>query len=268
MFTRIVVPIDGSERSWATARMAVPIAAECSADLELLQVVHAPEFVDDAAADLERGIAAMGRPSGVRHAVVADDDVAAAIERYVEQVSGSMVMMASTGRGRSAAVLGSVADELLRATFGPIIVVGPNVQEVTSFAGDIVVPVDESSCSETSLPIAAAWGIGFGATPWIVQVLPETPKLSADVMESSHVARTAKQLASASHHDVEFEVLHGHDVAEAIDSFAGRLGASLIVMSTHGRTGLRRLTMGSTAASVVHGARCPVVLHRPPVFAQ
>lgn len=40
-----------------------------------------------------------------------------------------------------------------------------------------------------------------------------------------------------------------------------------VVAATHGRTGLQRFTAGSTASSVVRAATCPVVLHRPPVFA-
>lgn len=46
---------------------------------------------------------------------------------------------------------------------------------------------------------------------------------------------------------------------------AGELGADLIVMGTHGRTGLRRLLMGSVAEHVVRKAPCPVLTMRTPV---
>ena len=46
---------------------------------------------------------------------------------------------------------------------------------------------------------------------------------------------------------------------------ARELGADLIVMGTHGRTGLRRLLMGSVAERVVREAPCPVLTVRTPV---
>jgi nucleotide-binding universal stress UspA family protein len=63
---------------------------------------------------------------------------------------------------------------------------------------------------------------------------------------------------------VEFETLHSRHPANAIAEFAESINASLIVASTHGRTGLARLAHGSVAAALVRHARCPVVLMRPP----
>ncbi len=81
--------------------------------------------------------------------------------------------------------------------FGPIIVVGPRVTEVGSFTGDIIVPVDGSDFSETILPMAAAWGIALGATPWIVEVLNQPIAVSADVFESSYPHRLANEMQRA-----------------------------------------------------------------------
>jgi nucleotide-binding universal stress UspA family protein len=49
-----------------------------------------------------------------------------------------------------------------------------------------------------------------------------------------------------------------------IVDFADRLGASLLFLTTHGRSGLDRLRLGSVAAEIVRHAACPVVMHRPP----
>lgn len=273
MFQRIIVPIDGSQRSWSAARVGSLVAEATDAELELVTVVFAAGQANAASSDLRQGVERMS-PLAVQPfttALVArpgsDDGVGSVIARHAESVSGSMVVMSSTGRGRSAAVLGSVADDVLRAMFGPIIVVGPHVFEPGSFSGDIVVPVDGSEFSETSLPLAASWGIALGATPWIVEVLTDAVPLSSDVLESSYAARLARDLRVQTHHDVEFEVLHGPSASHAIADYAKQNKARLIVMSTHGRSGIRRLTLGSTAASVVHDAICPVVLHRPPRFA-
>lgn len=273
MFQRIIVPIDGSPQSWSAARVGASIAAACDAELELATVVFVADQSDHAVAELQSDPDRLGRlavePSLT--ALVADpasdDTVGAVLARHTELVDGAMIVMSSTGRDRSAAVLGSVADDVLRALFGPIIVVGPRIGDDASFTGNIVVPVDGSHFSETSLPLAASWGIAFGMTPWIVEVASETVPSGSDVFESAYPSRLASDLRSQSHHSVEFEVLHGSSAAREITDYAERSGAGLIVMSTHGRSGVQRLSMGSTAAAVVRSAACPVVLHRPPHFA-
>lgn len=271
MFQQVIVPVDGSRRSWAAARVGAVIADACDARLELVSVVfdeHERDFVrNEVRADL-----AVEGPLEVEPSVTVivaappEGSVGAVVARHAESVDGGVVVMSSTGRGRTAAMLGSVADDVLRAMFGPIIVVGPHAEPLESLAGDLMVPVDGSEFSETSLPLAASWGIALGATPWIVEVLTERMDPGTDVLESSYAHRLARDLQTQSHHDVEFDVLHGADPATAIAEFADRNGAMFVVMSTHGRSGLRRLTLGSTAASVVHRATCPVVLHRPPRF--
>src|SRR5438034_562875 len=52
------------------------------------------------------------------------------------------------------------------------------------------------------------------------------------------------------------------DPAEKIVERAEALGASLILMTTHGRSGLRRLVFGSTAEKVLRHSKCPVLLVR------
>ncbi len=273
MFQRIIVPIDGSAQSWTAAKVGALVADACDADLELTTVVFEADQTDVAVAEMRSSLehlsslAVEPSLSALTARPATDDTVGSVLARHAEAVNGSMIVMSSTGRDRSAAVLGSVADDVLRELFGPIIVVGPHVTQFESFAGDIVVPVDGSDFSETSLPLAASWGIAFGATPWIVEVLTEPVPADLDVFESSYPNRLAHDLQTQSHHDVEFEVLHGPSAAKAITDYAGHNKASLIMMSTHGRTGMQRLSMGSTAAAVVRSASSPVVLHRPPHFA-
>jgi nucleotide-binding universal stress UspA family protein len=51
-------------------------------------------------------------------------------------------------------------------------------------------------------------------------------------------------------------------VADVIVDHAATSGADLIVMSTHGRTGVQRWLLGSVADRVLHGAKAPVLLVR------
>jgi len=59
---------------------------------------------------------------------------------------------------------------------------------------------------------------------------------------------------------VQVEVLRDDDVAGGIAAAAGHLGAEMIVMGTHGRTGLSRLVLGSVAEAVLRRATVPVLV--------
>lgn len=266
MFNRIVVPIDGSDRSWAAANIGDELAASCDAELELVHVVD-PATADRDEYSIRRMYEAHRRRSRSATLTVlpVEGSVAATIAaHYLEQGSAGLVM-SSAGRGRSEAVLGSVAEEVLARTFGPIIVVGPRCAPGWRASGSpLVIPVDGSELSESALGLGTAWGIALNLTPWVVWVSEPHVDLPQDVVESSYPSSLAHRMENISHHPIEFEVLHGPNPAEAIVGFVEQIDAGLIVASTHGRSGLDRLLMGSVAASIVRHARCPVVLTRPP----
>lgn len=137
----------------------------------------------------------------------------------------------------------------------------------------ILVPLDGSSFSEEALPharelamcgeaeiILARVDEPFEPPPGVfvaATAVPEVVRLTAGEYLEQIASRL--QLAGLKVNSV---VLEGK-VAEALLKFAKDEGVDLIVMSTHGRTGLSRLLMGSVAEQVVHGARCPVLLVRP-----
>jgi nucleotide-binding universal stress UspA family protein len=269
MFKRVIVTIDGSDFSWRALGPAATLANQCDAALEIFQVVTLPDDVGVAEHLIREQLSRSPvTPETMAQAHVRvhvmGDTVASTIAAHAEATEAGIVVMSSVGRGRSAAVIGSIAEELLRSLFGPVMVVGPeSAIDQTSFAGELVVPVDGSETSESSLGLAAAWGITLHARPWVVSVIEESSP-SGDIAESSYPARLARSLSEESHHDVEFEVLHGKQPDRAITDFAKSIGATLIVASTHGRTGLSRMTTGSVAMGIVRNAPCPVVLNRPP----
>lgn len=77
----------------------------------------------------------------------------------------------------------------------------------------------------------------------------------------AHVARYTKVHPEAAGVTVKIQVESGAP-GEVIVQYAKRVNADLIVMATHGRTGLRHLVLGSVAQKVVHAAGCPVLVVR------
>ncbi len=266
MFRQLFVPVDGSPASFSSLPVAARMARAVDGRVDVVTVVDRTADVGRAEVALERGID-RSAPLDIRphRCVLTDESVTDALARLVESTPGAAVAMCSHGHGRSPAVAGSVTGELLRKTFGPVIVVGPRCPpDAGALDGTYVVALDGSPRADCVLPIVAAWTVEFGGTPWLVEVVNESLLRAVDFVESAYVSRRAGELRQRITRDVEHEVLHGEHPARSIVDFASNEQASLIFLSTHGRTGLGRLWTGSVAAEIVRRALCPVVLFRPP----
>lgn len=87
---------------------------------------------------------------------------------------------------------------------------------------------------------------------------PDRQQIRRDVTE-----RMQKLVQEVGGDGVAFAVVDGLDAAVAITEHADKVQADFVAMATHGRTGLRRLLMGSVAESVVRRAKVPVILYPP-----
>lgn len=82
-------------------------------------------------------------------------------------------------------------------------------------------------------------------------------------MESrKYLAGVESQLASEDI-NVKMESLEGSRPADTISAYAQEKGVDMIVIATHGYTGLKKLMLGSVALGVLHESHIPVLLIRP-----
>jgi nucleotide-binding universal stress UspA family protein len=267
VYSQIVVPLDGEE--FASRALGPALELADRSDAELLLVSYArttshlqdlEDYVDSVVHDLR------GQFKGkVTARVALAEDPAAAIVYEVERNPGSLVCMSSVGRPRVEPVLGSVAEAVLREVSTPVLMIGPGV-EVGRFrlGGTIEVPVDGSTLSEGILPIATSWAIVYHLGLRIVTVASPAPpdERVESWMESGYVRQIAERLRRDVGKPVDFDVLHGRDIADRIVDDAGRY-ATMIATATHGRTGLARLAAGSVAMELVHRSTLPVLAYRP-----
>lgn len=84
---------------------------------------------------------------------------------------------------------------------------------------------------------------------------PDAPQEAQQLLEDLEAER-GKLDASL---DVQCATVIGEDLGEAIGFYAGEHDCDVIVLSTHGRTGFRRLILGSVAESVLRHAPVPVL---------
>ncbi|MGK0274931.1 MAG: nucleotide-binding universal stress UspA family protein [Ilumatobacter sp.] len=268
MVKQYIVPVDNSTESWRAFDVARSFATRSNSQIRIVHVASEPLDGRLAKSQLQLEIDQRGPfdfdvSTDVRLAI---GTVAAELETVMALHPGAIMVMSSHGKGRSAAIVGSITEDILQRTFGPIVLVGPKA-ESNDFTGPIIVTVDGSNESEVALPLAAAWAIELGTTPLILSVAdPKTAASSGhnDVLDTAYPARLADGLRSFSAHAVEFDELHDKHPDRAVVDYATRHDASLIVASSHGRSGLSRLAMGSITASFVRNATCPVVVVRLP----
>ena len=131
----------------------------------------------------------------------------------------------------------------------------------------VVVPIDFSEQSLAAVKTAAEWVDGVDQLR-LIHVLPELSMAEPGVIwqgvtdESRQTAATKalhKQLSDCKFADVDFTIAFG-DVGHKIVDFVRNIGAGLIVMPSHGRTGMKRLLLGSVAERVTRLAHCPVMV--------
>jgi len=153
--------------------------------------------------------------------------------------------------------------------------------DLTMLYQKILVPLDSSPLSEAALPHARALAHLMQATIVLVCVT-DFPHYDYTVLDASHTERmnteadrtrqtmqdyldhTASTL-KAEGFNVSTELRGDRHVANTILAVADDVRADVIVMSTHGRSGITRWLIGSVADKIVHGAKVPVLLIRPPL---
>lgn len=143
----------------------------------------------------------------------------------------------------------------------------------------ILLPTDFSGCANYALPYAAAIARATQARIVCLHVVePVVPAVGyTGLADPMPIADISEQLEDSAERElprltdceeltgleVEEVIVHG-DAAAEIVRVAGERGADLIVISSHGRTGLGRMIFGSTAEAVVRHASCPVLVVKPP----
>jgi nucleotide-binding universal stress UspA family protein len=270
MVAKVVVPLDGSALAARALGPAQALAKRTGASLLLLST-RWDDAVDPAREYLQRQAAELGFER-VDTMVIYDRVAGPAILTQVDEPD-CVVCMSTHGRGGlGEAVLGSVAEEVLRRSTRPLLLVGPGLengvwQSEHWFAdGKLLVTVDGSEASEAIVPAAGEWARLLGLKPWVAHVVrgPADVVLELDSPEAgATVDRVARNLAEAGLAP-QGKVIHGYDTAASILDFAERLPATLVAMATHGRSGFARVALGSVAMRVVHHSFCPVLVVRSP----
>lgn len=295
----VIVPLDGSELSQTAIGLATTLAQARRGSLTLVHVVDEPAFSDlpPAMTAEDRAIAEQYLAS-VAVAIDADIPIETRILtgnpteellRFADRTPESMIAMSTHGRGGFGRVMfGSVADKIVRGSKVPVALSRDEHVVRVGQLRTILVPLDGSPLSETALPYAIELAAGTGATLALVRVvdpfwqsafvaeIPESVYLSQqqfdELEEQSHAEARADldALATQLRGDglrVVWEVRSGRP-ADEIARVAETTDADLILISTHGRGGIRRWAFGSVTNELLHRGTTPILAVPPGAHAR
>lgn len=192
---------------------------------------------------------------------------------YTQENDIDLIVMGTQGlRGLSHLLMGSVAEEVVRLARCPVMTIREKKQPkpIENFE-QILVPIDFSDHSKKSLSFAKAMAESYGAKLQILHVIEENihPAFYASGMTSifemipnlkDKCQQSLKEMlneASGPKVESEIHVVEGRATQEIV-RFAETHSSDLIVIGTHGLTGIEHLLIGSVAEKVVRMAPCPV----------
>jgi len=283
----ILVPTDGSDGARIGARRGIDLAATIGADLHVLSAVDSrdiePELSSDGQSERERLLEEEAKQAVESIATLARTHLAGqittavesgipfqTINDYVDTHDIDLIVMGTQGRtGFERVVLGSVAEKTLRTATVPIVTVTPD--------GDIV-EIGDQRYENVLLPTDGSEGAEL-AVEWAI-TLAEVYDATIHTVYSVDTSRFGGAEGSAEIHDeleqtgqAALETVHER-AREADVSVAGNIASGpaartilsyseehdidVIVMGTHGRSGLTRYLTGSVTETVVRNAAVPV----------
>jgi len=284
MFDNILIPTDGSDCAQAAVGYAADLARRYNAKVHALCVVDSRTLENASQYDqikkereevAERtcnDISVSGVPI---EQAVRTDIPHKAILRYTAEQDIDLIVMGTQGRtGVERYLLGSVTEKVVRLSDVPVLTVkAEDDGEVTYPYTDILVPTDGSEGAEAAVGPAVDVASAYDARLHALSVI-DTMAMGVDVRSGailealeesaqSAVETIEEQATQASVSAVETAIEHGSSY-RGIRSYVEEHDIDLVVMGTHGRSGIERYLLGSIAEKTVRTAPVPVMTVRQP----
>jgi len=287
MYDQILFPTDGSEGADVALEHVLDVAERHGASVHVLNVADTKrdsvvqlqgEVIDALEEEGEDVVQRAAARATERRVDVVTEVLQGApdetIVDYADSRDVDLIVLPTHGRrGLPRFLLGSVTERVLRRSPVPVLTMRPaEVGDVRYPYEDVLVPTDGSECARDALSVGADVALDEGADLHLLSVIATT-SLGADVrtdvmraeLEASanRILEEAAESASAAGVDpVSTTVEYGPSIHEAILSYIEERNVDLVVVGTHGRTGLGRYLLGSVTDYLVRTSPVPVLTVR------
>lgn len=291
---RLLLPTDFSRCADQALTHAIHLARQYDAELHMLHAVvlhgddpansalHFPEIEELRARMMKAAATKMTKdlsayPSHdlrVKQAQVRGFSTAPAIFEYAKHNDIDLIVMGTHGRrGLGHLLLGSVAEEVVRLASVPVLTVREReTPKPFEKVRRILAPVDFSQHARQALRYAMEIAAAYDARLQLLHVVEEAIHPAFYSVSVNTWYQQVPELMTNSKREMEkmldevdgpavpheIHVVEGHAVRDII-KFAETYNTDLIVIATHGLTGIEHLLLGSTTEKVVRIAPCPVL---------
>jgi nucleotide-binding universal stress UspA family protein len=257
---RILVPLDGTVQARRALVYARPLAKALDGRLMIVHSADAAplDFLERRLERIARRVESTGVPIEWQ---IVEGNATQVILEAARAWNADLIAMAT--RKWSAVdrwLNNSTTDDVVRSSDVPVLVVPPDWDARTVLAQPkrIVVPLDGSPLSEAALDFATVLGQSFSSELVLLRVV----EAGAASQAASEYLRGMLVRVRLPRDKVETHVLWGSP-PETVARAAADLQADLIVMSTRGAGGIRRLLLGSVATATLERATVPLLLRAP-----
>ena len=291
----ILAPVDFSPASLRGVAFAASVAKRFHSQLHLIHVVERPSLpkwgyvhLTFKAAKLRHAakerLQGLSLECGIDPALIGSvkvrrGDAEFEICRAAAEENADIIVIASHGLGGlKDTFIGTTSEGVVRHARCTVLTIREHTfaideaQQPRFAPKRILLTTDFSEASKKAFPYAVALARKFGASLMLVYVVPS--HLPAEISHMGIVVEEKAMLSEIEEHlprfreaeldpqvHVETLVLSGGPAHE-ICATAETQSADLIVISTHGHTGLKRFPLGSVTENVVRHAPCPVLVVR------
>jgi nucleotide-binding universal stress UspA family protein len=287
-FRKILCPTDFSTGSQHALRVAARLAKESKAELVIAHSWHVPDIafaeftfpgdlIRQLAEDAERGLAAVvqeAKSLGVESvtSTLTEGWPWKDLVEVVEKDDGfDLIVIGTHGRtGLRRVMLGSVAEKVIRHATCSVLAVRPDTK-LEAFAHALC-PTDFSESANAAVELASKVIPATGSiTLFHVLEIPiaisgEMPVIGLerelDRQATTALEEAAGRLKGMGSFKVDIRARLGYPGAQVLALIDADPSIDIVVMGSHGRTGISRAVLGSVAEKVVRHSRCPVLVAR------
>jgi nucleotide-binding universal stress UspA family protein len=291
-YSKILVPLDGSPSGERALPLAVRLAQQARSRVVFVRAVwdaNVPSNdaemlaeMDEARVYLSQIVRSLAEHQLEIEPIVVYAPAAEGILDVIRAQDPELVVMSTHGRsGLGRWIYGSIAEVVLQQSPKPVLLVRAwettAYERSTSRAPRLLVPLDGSAFGEAALPHAVALASLLGARLSLLRVVPIAiiwvdsfggrPYPSDELMAAEeaeahrYLTVTAERLREEGV-AVDTVVRRGIPAHEILND-CRMTETDIVIMATHGRTGITRLVFGSVALEVLHRGAHPVLVVRP-----
>ncbi len=294
MFKKILVPLDGSDLAEQALPAAMALARQSHGEILLLRVpvfetavmlafggygvMYPDQSLEHSRAEAREYLKSTQKnsiaPDVTCRALIVDGDVASAIVDVAKEENADLIVMSTHGySGVTRWVMGSVAERVLGNASCPVFVV-----READLPRHVMITLDGSEFAERALEPGLELAATFGAKVTLMSAVREVNATMLKEMNTiengmgqrwqddtaKDVEEYLRQVAKRYHRD-DLTLTTATTIEPAATSildYAEVHQVDLLVMATHGRTGLLRWVYGSVTEKVLHGAKRSMLIVR------